>query len=55
VITHLLAQGFIRRRSRTRWAAHQLVVWGCLLAAAVTFTLTLGLLHFESVGQQAHR
>src|SRR5262245_20668037 len=55
VVTHLLAQGFIRRRSRTRWLAHQLVFWGCLLAAAVTFPLTLGLLHFESVGQQTDR
>jgi hypothetical protein len=51
--SHLLAQGFIRRRSRSRWLAHQLVFWGCILAALVTFPLTLGLLHFESVGQQA--
>jgi hypothetical protein len=28
VATHLLAQGFIRRRSTTRWLAHQLVFWG---------------------------
>jgi nitrate reductase gamma subunit len=55
VVGNLLTQGFIRRRSHTRWAAHQLVFWGCLLAAAVTFPLTLGLLHFESVGQQASR
>jgi nitrate reductase gamma subunit len=53
--TQLLAQGFIRRRSRSRWLAHQLVFWGCILAALVTFPLTLGLLHFESVGQQADR
>lgn len=53
--TQLLAQGFIRRRSTSRWVAHQLVFWGCILAAAVTFPLTLGLLHFESVGQQADR
>jgi nitrate reductase gamma subunit len=53
--THLLAQGFIRRRSRTRWLAHQLIFWGCILAALVTFPLTLGLLHFQSVGQQADR
>jgi hypothetical protein len=26
-LTHLVAQGFIRRRSRVRWAAHQLVFW----------------------------
>ncbi len=49
--TNLLAQGFIRRRSTTRWAAHQLVFWGCLLAAAVTFPLTFGWVHFRSVGQ----
>ena len=53
--SHLLAQGFIRRRSRARWLAHQLVFWGCILAALVTFPLTLGLLHFESVGQQGDR
>ena len=50
--TNLLAQGFIRRRSTARWAAHQLVFWGCLLAAAVTFPLTFGWIHFESVGQE---
>lgn len=55
VATQLLAQGFIRRRSLTRWFAHQLVFWGCILAALVTFPLTLGLLHFESVGQQGDR
>lgn len=49
--TNLLTQGFIRRRSTARWAAHQLVFWGCILAAAVTFPLTFGWLHFESVGQ----
>ncbi len=53
--TQLLAQGFIRRRSRTRWLAHQLVFWGCILAGLITFPLTLGLLHFESVGQRADR
>ena len=53
VVSQLLAQGFIRRRSRSRWLAHQLVFWGCILAALVTFPLTLGLLHFESVGQDA--
>jgi nitrate reductase gamma subunit len=53
--THLLTQGFIRRRSRTRWLAHQLIFWGCILAALVTFPLTLGLLHFQSVGQQGDR
>jgi nitrate reductase gamma subunit len=53
VATQLLTQGFIRRRSRSRWLAHQLVFWGCILAGLVTIPLTLGLLHFESVGQRA--
>jgi nitrate reductase gamma subunit len=55
VLSQLLAQNFIRHRSRSRWLAHQLVFWGCILAALVTFPLTLGLLHFESVGQDADR
>ena len=55
VATQLLTQGFIRRRSRARWLAHQLVFWGCILAGLVTFPLTMGLLHFESVGQQGDR
>jgi hypothetical protein len=49
--TNLLAQGFIRRRSTSRWAAHQAVFWGCILAGAVTFPLTFGWIHFESAGQ----
>lgn len=53
--SHLLAQGFIRRRSRARWLAHQLIFWGCILAVLITFPLTLGLLHFESVGQDGDR
>jgi hypothetical protein len=53
--TNLLTQGFIRRRSTSRWAAHQAVFWGCLLAAAVTFPLTFGWIHFESVGQDGSR
>jgi hypothetical protein len=53
--THVLGQTFIYRRSKTRWLAHQLVFWGCILAALITFPLTLGLLHFQSVGQEADR
>jgi hypothetical protein len=55
VTSNLLVQSFIRSRSRSRWAAHQLVFWGCVLAALVTFPLVLGLLHFESVDQHARR
>src|SRR5918998_280135 len=52
---HLVGQGFIRRRSFSRWLAHQCLFWGCLLAALVTFPLTFGWLHFESAGQDDGR
>ena len=41
-------QRFIEKRSHTRWAAHWLIAWGCILAAAVTFPLSFGWVHFES-------
>jgi hypothetical protein len=43
----IIAQGFILHRGRARWAAHMLIAWGCVLAAAVTFPLVFGWLHFE--------
>jgi NNP family nitrate/nitrite transporter-like MFS transporter len=53
--THLAAQTFIRERSRRRWVMHQLLFWGCLLAAAITFPLVFGWIHFRSAGQdQSH-
>jgi hypothetical protein len=42
------AQRFIEKRSHLRWTAHWLIAWGCLLAAAVTFPLSFGWVHFES-------
>ena len=48
--THLAAQSFIRQRSRQRWWMHQLLFWGCLLAAAITFPLVFGWIHFGSAG-----
>lgn len=47
-VTNLALQRFIANRSRTRWVAHQLLFWGCVLAALVTFPLTFGWVHFES-------
>jgi hypothetical protein len=55
VANNLLAQTFIRKRSVSRWLAHQLVFWGCILAALVTFPLVLGIFHFESVGDNGRR
>lgn len=51
----LLAQGFIRRRSRQRWLAHQLIFWGVVLASLITFPLTFGWIRFESTLQDASR
>lgn len=47
-VTHLLGQGFIRRRSALRWWMHQLLFWGCVLAALVTFPLVFGWISFRS-------
>ena len=43
------ANRFIFRRGRLRGAAHWLIMWGCLLAAAITFPLVWGWIHFETV------
>ncbi|MER7462916.1 MFS transporter [Streptomyces sp. NPDC097981] len=48
IATYLGLQKFLGARSRSRWAAHQLVFWGCLLAAAITFPLTWGWFTFTS-------
>lgn len=39
---------FIFRRSITRGAAHWLLMWGCIVAAAITFPLTFGWIHFQT-------
>jgi NNP family nitrate/nitrite transporter-like MFS transporter len=40
---------FIFRRSSMRGLAHWLIMWGCILAAAITFPLVWGWVHFETV------
>jgi nitrate reductase gamma subunit len=40
---------FIFRRGRLRGVAHWLIMWGCLIAAAVTFPLVWGWIHFATV------
>jgi hypothetical protein len=40
---------FIFRRGKSRGAAHWLIMWGCLIAAAITFPLVWGWIHFETV------
>ncbi len=43
------ANRFIFRRGKKRWIAHWLIMWGCILAAAITFPLVWGWIHFETV------
>lgn len=43
---------FILRRGALRGLAHLGIMWGCLLAAAITFPLVWGWIHFETVPGQ---
>ena len=43
---------FIFQRSALRGLAHWLIMWGCILAAAITFPLVWGWVHFETVPGQ---
>jgi len=40
---------FIASRDRFRWAAHWMIMWGCVLAFAITFPLVFGWIHFETL------
>src|SRR5262245_51232035 len=40
---------FIFRRGHARGLAHWLIMWGCVLAAAITFPLVWGWIHFTTV------
>lgn len=40
---------FIMNRDPLRWGAHFLIMWGCVLAFAITFPLVFGWIHFETV------
>jgi len=48
------AQRFIEKRSHQRWIAHWLIAWGCILAAAVTFPLSFGWVHFQTAPHDQH-
>jgi uncharacterized membrane protein len=47
VVVDLALNRFIWRRGRLRGIAHALILWGCLSAAAVTFPLVFGWVHFD--------
>ncbi len=40
---------FILQRGKLRWAAHMLLMWGCVIAIAITFPLVFGWIHFETL------
>ena len=46
------ANRFIFRRGRLRGAAHWLIMWGCVVAALITFPLVWGWIHFKTVPGQ---
>jgi predicted MFS family arabinose efflux permease len=49
VAVDVAANRFIFRRGRFRGLAHAMIMWGCVLAAAITFPLVWGWIHFETV------
>lgn len=49
VLGEFALNGFIFRRGTARWGAHWLIMWGCLIAMAITFPLVFGWLHFETL------
>jgi hypothetical protein len=48
-VVDVAANRFIFRRAKLRGLAHLLLMWGCLLGAAITFPLVWGWIHFETV------
>jgi nitrate/nitrite transporter NarK len=49
VANDIAANRFIFKRGALRGMAHWLIMWGCILAAAITFPLVWGWIHFETV------
>lgn len=49
VFNDLLINRFILARDKVRGITHLLIMWGCVIAIAITFPLVFGWLHFESV------
>ena len=49
VTRRFVLNDFIWKRSWKRGFAHLLIMWGCLLAFAITFPLVFGWVHFETI------
>src|SRR5678815_3977625 len=48
-------QKFIFFRGFSRWLMHQLIMWGCIVSALITFPLVFGWVHFELEGERGYR
>ena len=48
VVNDFALNRFIFARGADRWLAHWTIMWGCVIAAAITFPLVFGWIHFES-------
>ena len=48
VVGEFAVNRFIWRRGAARGLAHLLIMWGCILAVAITFPLVFGWIHFET-------
>jgi hypothetical protein len=55
VANNLIGQRFIFKRGFMRWLMHFLIMWGCILSAAVTFPLSFGWVHFRLEGERGYR
>jgi hypothetical protein len=49
LVLEVAANRFIFRRGKARGLAHLCIMWGCVLAAAITFPLVWGWIHFQTV------
>jgi hypothetical protein len=49
VLSRIVVQDFVLRRGFWRWGGHMLIAWGCIIAAAITFPLVFGWIHFRTV------
>src|SRR4249920_3047990 len=53
-VLEFASNAYIFRRGRLRGLTHLLIMWGCLMAAAITFPLVWGWIHFETVPGDLH-
>jgi hypothetical protein len=55
IVGGMAIQKFIFRRGLSRWLMHQLIMWGCVISALITFPLVFGWVHFELEGERGYR